>query len=281
MLENKYKNDDLDFELSSEEKREESKPENGREPWEESEDDELFNSALNRAEEARELEVVRAQLRVGLRGGREGEEEAPADRGARRRQGGGMDIFGTPLKYAWRGTWGRGWADAAYEEQAGEGGGGNMSLILQELAGVIAVVREEWRPLWAAHNQLTHRRKESIERLGSYWSTWRSAAKRVKGMAKELTKLGHMVDPRVGQALRGEGEPGEVVRWSRTRRLPTVTRPGSLEAAWGLEGGEEVAAGGKSTKKREPGKEWRQLALEDLQARRQAEGQARGEEESW
>jgi len=98
--------DDLDLELSSEGEREESKPENGREPWEESEDDELFNSALNRAEEARELEVVRAQLRVGLRGGREGEEEAPADRGARRRQGGGHGHIRHPLEVRLEGDMG-------------------------------------------------------------------------------------------------------------------------------------------------------------------------------
>ena len=244
----------------SEDEDVESRPEEAKEEWDDSANDEL----LRKAEEERELRVVqahlRAVLRMGLAGGGEMEEEQAVVAGR-----GGV-IFGTPLRQAWRGTWGEGWANAAFEEQAGGGGVTNMSRILQALSGVIAVIREEWRPLWAAHNQLTHTKKDSIRRTGSYWRTWRTAARRVKAMEKSLRKRGHIIDPRVDQEIRGEGagESGEVERWARTSRIPTVVRPGSLEELLGVHGGREVMVVAPPSKTGHRGGGGRQLSLRDM-----------------
>jgi hypothetical protein len=137
----------------------------------------------------------------------------------------------------WRGTWDESWVDTAWEcrqrmpEKARRP---KMARIMQDITGIIAVIRTGWRPVWGTHNTLAHapdhgeKNRAKVLKIFRGWSNMRA---RLEGVVKRVELRGFKVDGAVERAIK-EKDAVQIASWLSSEAVPAHPAPGTIRAGF-------------------------------------------------
>jgi hypothetical protein len=98
-----------------------------------------------------------------------------------------------------------------------------MARIMQDITGIIAVIRREWRPVWGTHNTLTHAQEpgeKNRARVLQPFRGWSNMCARLEGVVKRVELRGFKVDGAVERAIK-EKDAVQIASWLTSEALHT------------------------------------------------------------